>query len=358
MKEVARILESLQFGVRETSPRVLSVTVPSWRATRDISIKDDLVEEVGRMIGYGSITPLAPAVPATPPPRNPERLFHRDVRSTLVELGFTEVYNYSFVNADEVRAFGFDPAAHLAVANPISSDQGLMRQSLLPGLRRNIQENAKHFERFRLFEIGWEIHPQPAGLPREIPHLAAAVCARDDGEAGLMELKRVAEHLMPGCELAPAAARSYEHPVRAAEVRWQGQVTGRLFEMHPSLVEIGRAAVLDVDLALIQSLAAVEKRYTPIRRLPSSAFDLSVLAGMRDLVGDIRKQLEGFGGRDLLSIEFLRRYSGAPLPEGKQSVSFRLTVAAPDRTLSSEEAGAIRTRIIDGMRQLGYDLRL
>ena len=358
LEEVAHLLESLQFGVRETSPRVLSVTVPSWRATRDISIKDDLVEEVGRMIGYGSITPRAPAVPATPPPRNQERLFHRDVRSTLVELGFTEVYNYSFVNADEVRAFGFDPAAHLAVANPISSDQGLMRQSLLPGLRRNIQENAKHFERFRLFEIGWEIHPQPEGLPSEIPHLAAAVYGRDDGEAGLMELKRVAEHLMPGCELAPAAARSYEHPVRASEIRWQGQVMGRLFEIHPSLVESGRAGVLDVDLALIQSLAAVEKRYTPIRRLPSSAFDLSVLVGLRDLVGDIRKQLEGFAGRELVSIEFLRRYSGAPLPEGKQSVSFRLTVAAPDRTLSSEEAGAIRTRIIDGMRQLGYDLRL
>jgi phenylalanyl-tRNA synthetase beta chain len=173
-----------------------------------------------------------------------------------------------------------------------------------------------------------------------------------------MELKRVAEHLMPGCELAPAAARSYEHPVRASEVHWQGQVTGRLFEMHPSLVESGRAGVLDVDLALIQSLAAVEKRYTPIRRLPSSAFDLSVLAGLRDLVGDIRKQLEGFAGGDLVSIEFLRRYSGTPLPEGKQSVSFRLTVAAPDRTLSSEEAGVIRTRIIDGMRQLGYELRL
>jgi phenylalanyl-tRNA synthetase beta chain len=128
--------------------------------------------------------------------------------------------------------------------------------------------------------------------------------------------------------------------------------------LHPSLVENVRAGILDVDLASIQSLAAVEKRYTPIRRLPSSAFDLSVLAGLRDLVGDIRKQLEGFAGGDLLSIEFLRRYSGAPLPEGKQSVSFRLTVAAPDRTLSSEEAGGIRTRIIDGMRQLGYDLRL
>jgi phenylalanyl-tRNA synthetase beta chain len=359
MEEVVRILERLQFGVQENAPRVLSVTVPSWRATRDISIKDDLVEEVGRMIGYGSITPRAPAVPATPPARNEERLFHREVRSALVELGFTEVYNYSFVNEDQVRALGFDPAGHVAVANPISSDQGLMRQSLLPGIRRNIEENSKHFDHFRLFEIGREIHPQPAGLPREIPHLAAAVCARDDGQAGLMELKRLAEHLMPGCELVPAAARSYEHPVRASEVLWQGQVAGRLFEMHPSLVEDGRAGILDVDLELIRSLAAAgEKRYVPIQRFPSSAFDLSVLAGLRELVGDIRKKLEGLTRADLVSIEFLRQYTGAPLPEGKKSVSFRLTVAAPDRTLTADEAGSIRARIIDGMRSLGYELRV
>ncbi|RPI17846.1 MAG: phenylalanine--tRNA ligase subunit beta, partial [Acidobacteriales bacterium] len=358
-EEVTRILESLQFGVKEIAPRVLSVAVPSWRATRDVSIKDDLVEEVGRMIGYGSIPIQPPAVAAIPPPRNEERLFHRGVRAALVELGFAEVYNYSFVNADQVRAFGFDPAEHIPVANPISADQGLMRRSLLPGLRKNIQENIKQFDRFRLFEIGREIHKQPEGLPEEIPHLAAAVFGRDDGQFGLMELKRVAEHLMPGCEIVPAAARCYEHPVRAAEVQWRGQVTGRLFEMHPALIESGRAAVLDVDLALLQSLSASEeKRYAPIRRFPSSAFDLSVMAGLRELVGDIQKKLAGFAGEDLVSIEFLRQYQGAPLPEGTQSVSFRLTVASKQGTLSSEEVGAIRARIIDAMRALGYELRV
>jgi phenylalanyl-tRNA synthetase beta chain len=358
LKEVVRILKRLEFGVRKTAPRVLSVGVPSWRATRDVSVKDDLVEEVGRMIGYDSIPIQPPAVPAIPPPPNRERLFHRAVRAALVELGFTEVYNHSFVNEDQVRALGLDPADHLAVANPISSDQGLMRRSLIPGLRRNIEENSKQFDQFRLFEIGCEIHKKDEGLPGEIPHLAAAVFARDDGAAGLMELKRAAEHLMPGCDLRPAAARSYEHPARAAEIHWRGEVLGRLFEMHPSLVEAGRAAVLDLDLALLEALSAAEEmRYVPIRRFPSSAFDLSVLVGARDLAGEIRKKLEGFAAGDLASIEFLRLYSGPPLPEGVKSVSFRLTVAA-DRTLSSDEVAAIRARIIEGMRGVGYQLRV
>jgi phenylalanyl-tRNA synthetase beta chain len=355
--EVREILEQLEFGVSKESPRVLSVSVPSWRATRDISIKDDLVEEVGRMIGYGSITPQAPAVVSTPPPRNEERLFHRSVRSALVEQGFTEVHNYSFMSEEQARAFGFDPADHVALANPISSDQSLMRRSLLPEIWQNIEENSKHFDSFRLFEIGREIHKQLSGLPKEIPHLMAAVYARDDGQAGLMELKRVAEHLMAGCEVCPVAARPYEHPVRAAELLWRGATMGRLFELHPSMVS-GRAAILDVDLELLQNLQTQEKRYEPIRRFPSSAFDLSVVAGLRDLVGDMRKQLVTFAGGDLESIEFLRQYTGPPLPEEKKSLSFRLTIAATDHTLSSDEVAIIRTRIIDGMRRLGCELRL
>ena len=78
--EVREILERLAFGVSEAGPRRFSVTVPRWRATKDVSMKDDLVEEVGRMIGYDSIQPAAPAILATVPPANEERAFHHDVR--------------------------------------------------------------------------------------------------------------------------------------------------------------------------------------------------------------------------------------------------------------------------------------
>jgi phenylalanyl-tRNA synthetase beta chain len=343
--------------VEEDSTRVLAVTPPSWRATKDISLKDDLLEEVGRMIGYDSIPIQPPAVLAAPPPRNEERLFHRAVRSTLVEQGFTEVYNYSFISEEQARAFGLDPKDHVAVANPISSDQSLMRMSLLPEIWKNIQENSKHFESFRLFEIGREIHKQSSGLPQEIPHLVAATLRRDDGQAGLMELKRVAEHLMPGCDLSPATARPYEHPARTTEVLWRGSVLGRLFELRPSMTT-GRAAILDVDLAQLERLLPSGKRYQPILRFPSSAFDLSVVVETRKLTGDIQKQLAALAGVDLAAIEFLRQYSGPPLSEGTKSVSFRVTVASLDHTLSSEEVTAIRNRIIDGMRAMGYELRV
>jgi phenylalanyl-tRNA synthetase beta chain len=357
--EVRRILESLQFQVMEPEPRVFRVSVPSWRATKDVSIKDDLVEEVGRMVGYGSIPPTAPLVPSRVPPGNPTRQFQHEVRGIFVDQGFTEVYNYSFLSEESVRAFGLDPAAHVRVANPIASDQALMRTSLLPGIRKNVLENAKHRDSFRLFEIGLEIHAAAAALPDEIPHLAAALYERHgDGRAGLFEIKRAAECLLPGAEAVPAAARTFEHPARSAEIRWRGQVVGRFFELHPRLVESGRAAVADLDLRLVEALSGAETRFAPIRRYPSSAFDLSVIAPLRAHAGALEAAAAAFAGPLLEAIQFVREYSGPPLPDGTKSVSFRVTVGSPERTLSSEEAGEIRAAIIAGMRGLGYELRV
>jgi phenylalanyl-tRNA synthetase beta chain len=349
--EVIRILQALMFRVEPADEATLLVFVPSWRATKDISIKEDLVEEIGRMVGYASIVPAPPLTPARVPPPNEERAFHHRVRETAAAQGFTEVYNYSFISEDQARALGFDPAAHVQVLNPIAAGQELLRASLLPGILRNIADNARHFDHFRLFEIGREIHPD-----REIPHFVAAIFAKDDGVAGLLELKRLAECLLPAAEVRPVAQpRGFEHPQRAAEVSAQGRVFGRLFEFHPRLVEHGRAAVLDVDLRALEQLQPRSVRYQPLRRFPSSEFDLSVVAAPRALIGDVLQQIRRLTGEPLLGCEFLREFT---LPDGRRSLSYRIRVGAPDRTLAAEEVNAVRAAVIDGLRAAGYDLRV
>jgi phenylalanyl-tRNA synthetase beta chain len=345
--EVRRILESLEFRVEQTAPGTFSVRVPSWRATKDVSIKDDLVEEVGRMVGYDSIAPVAPLAPARVPPANPERAFHHRLREMAAAQGFTEVHNYSFVSEEMARAFELNPSEHLAVANPIVSDQNFLRMSLLPGIWKNIQDNARNFDSFRLFEIGREIHADA-----EKPHLAAAIYTKGDAAAELLELKRLAECLLPGVTVCPAAARRYEHPQRAANVYSDSALIGRLFEFHPRMVQAGRAGVLDLDLVQAEKIQQ-PARYKRWRRFPASAFDLSVVAPPRALIGQVQAAiLEHAAGA---SIAFLREFT---LPDGSRSLSYRLTLGADDRTLSSEEVGAIRARIIDGMRAAGYDLRV
>src|SRR5690242_1994386 len=98
--EVRSILQSLEFGVEELASGKFSVTVPSWRATKDVSIKEDLLEEVGRMVGYDSIPLQAPMIESRVPPGDPMRLFARRIREATAAQGFTEVYNYSFISEE------------------------------------------------------------------------------------------------------------------------------------------------------------------------------------------------------------------------------------------------------------------
>jgi phenylalanyl-tRNA synthetase beta chain len=349
--DVQRILEALMFKVERIDEDTFSVFVPSWRATKDVSIKEDLVEEIGRMVGYASITPTAPLIAARVPAASPERVFHHAIRDAAVAQGFTEVYNYSFLSEELAQTFALDPDAHIRVTNPIVADQNLMRTSLLPGIWKNIGDNTRHFDSFRLFEIGREVHPD-----REVPHFVAALFAKDDGVAGLLELKRLAECLLPGSDVRPSSqVRSFEHPQRAADVSCDGTVFGRLFEFHPRMVEQGRAAVLDIDLRTLMDLHSRAVKYESLRRFPSSHFDLSVVAPARALIADVQGAMRALAGASLLSIEFLRDFR---LPSGERSLSYRLTVGASDRTLSAEEVTATRTAVIDGMKAAGYGLKV
>jgi len=351
--EVRRILESLQFTVSED----FHVTVPSWRATKDIALPEDLVEEVGRMIGYDSISPMPPLVPCAPSFDPPEREFLRAARRTVAAQGFTEVSNYSFISEEEARRFGFTVEDHVRVLNPIAAGQELMRTSLLPGIHRNIVENAKHFDRFRIFEIGREIHKNGTAKPEERPHLMAAFYSKDDGRAGLLELKRTAECLAPGLHLRPAEPHVWEHSTRAADLSWQGRAIGRLSELHPQLLDAGRAAVLDLDLTLLQELTPEALKYQPVHRFPTSAFDLSIVTETRALASDLELQIRRCASELTEAVEFVREYEGTPLPEGRKSVSFRVVVGG-DKTLSSAEITAIRNTIIEGLTKQGHELRI
>ncbi len=360
---IREILESLGFGVQQASPGNLMVEVPSWRATKDISLKDDLVEEVGRIVGYGEITPVAPLLAAVTPPANPMRIYLRQVRSQLAAQGLTEIYNYSFVNETQLRRFGMNVEDHIAVANPIASELTHMRRSLLPGVFDNIVSNTRHLRDFRFFEIGREIQANDGGaLPCEETHVAAVIYGAHADEQDFFELKRVTECLLPGARLTPAAAKAYEHPVRAAEIEWRGRIVGRLFELHPLLLQEagveGRASLFDMNLDATEALADRPIKYRPVRKYPTSGFDLSVVTELQQPVAAIQDKLASLAGEALVCIEFVRQYAGAPLEEGQKSVSYRLEVGATDHTLTNEEFGEIRGRIIDRMQAQGYELRV
>jgi phenylalanyl-tRNA synthetase beta chain len=354
-EQVINIFKSLVFGVEQLDARRLLLTVPSWRATKDISIPEDLVEEIGRMVGYASIIPQAPAVLAAPTPRNLEHEQQRALRAALVGQGFTEVSNYSFISDADAAMFGYSTEKLLQVANPIIADQKYMRPALLPGIRRNVADNSRYFTDFRLFEIGRAYSKGADSVPKERTHLMAAIYGRETNGANLLEMKRVVQYLVADPKVVPAKSHGkIMHPERAAHFEAGGQRVGDLYELHPGLLDRGRAAILDFDLDALLALPSQRQAYHPLRRFPTSSFDLSIVAHAHTLVADLESKLRHLAGEGLVSLQFLLIF---PLPPDKKSVSFRLTLGANDRTLTADEVTRTRERVVEGLKSAGYELR-
>ncbi|WP_031495657.1 phenylalanine--tRNA ligase subunit beta [Bryobacter aggregatus] len=348
--EVIGILTRLAFLVEDRGDTLL-VTVPSWRATKDVSIPDDLVEEIGRTVGYATITPVAPAMPVVPPPVNEERRYFNRLRNVATQHGYHEIYNYSFISEAQASRLGVPLASHVRVLNPIASDQSLMRTTLLHGVLKNFEDNRKHFDAFRFFEIGKEIHKQPSGLPSEVPHLVAGVY---QNEGALQEIQNLVRAIAPQASFEPTTeVHAYEHPQRVAIVFLDGVPIGRIFEFHPNWVE-GRAAVLNLNLDTLAPLLAKPVRYAPIRRFPASEFDLSVLTAPRVYANAVESVLRSAASTAVEQIAFVRDFT---LPDQKRSLSFRVTVANKERTLTQEEITAERDALIAAIRSAGFELR-
>jgi phenylalanyl-tRNA synthetase beta chain len=292
---------------------------------------------------------------AEPVARNLDHEQHRAVREALSGQGFTEVSNYSFISAAEAETFGYSTEKLLQVANPIIADQKYMRPTLLPGIRRNLADNSRFFSDFRLFEIGRAYTKSGNGGPLERNHLAAAIYGRDTNGANLLEMKRVAQYLSADCKVVPAKPRDKNaHPERSAYLEVGSQRFGYLFELHPSLLDRGRAAILYIDLDALQVMPSGQRPYKPLRRFPTSSFDLSIVAGSHETVAHLESKLREHAGAQLVSLQFLLIF---PLPPDKKSVSFRLTFGADDRTLTADEVTGSRERIVEGIKSAGYELR-
>lgn len=362
-EQTEQILNALGFATARSTPEVLTVSVPTWRATKDISLKADLVEEIGRMIGYDEIPPQPPAVASVVPPANPWRGYLRTIRRQMAAQGFSEIYSYSFVDEEQLKRFGIGADAALAVANPITSNFSHMRPTLLPGVFQSILTNVRNYREFRIFEIGNEIGKgSENGLPDEVPHLVAAFYSAHADEQDFFEMKRVLECLFPGARANAVDPNSYEHPTRVAAVSWDGVALGRIFELHPGIFEEegieGRVVLFDVDLqAALPVRNQQRSQYVPPRRYPTSGFDLSVVMALRQPVAEIQDHLTSLAGTELAALEFVRQYDGPPLPQGQKSVTYHLEIGSFDHTVTTEEVTAIRNRIVDGMRELGFDFR-
>ncbi|MCL2357235.1 MAG: phenylalanine--tRNA ligase subunit beta [Defluviitaleaceae bacterium] len=352
--DISRVLGHLGFDVAFEGD-TLRVIVPSWRSTGDISIPDDIMEELARMHGYENFAaaPITTAFTSSISQLVPS--LDRNIREFLAfSGGMREVFAYPWMKDEFATAILGGTDGLLALAAPPSPDEQFLRPSLLPGICRAVAGNVRYFDDFAVFELAQVFLPGDfesaydarEKLPVQKRHAAGAFVGTDVNTLfrrakGVLELMPRAVH----CE--GFAFEQKERPFYADETVWLnitagGAIIGQLALLSKkSALACGiknHAVVLfDFDIDSLKPFASRENKYVHLPPYPVSDYDLSLLIDASVKWAEISAEILSERGEILLDVAFIDEYRGKQIPAGKKSVTLRLTLGSTEKTLTSNE---------------------
>jgi phenylalanyl-tRNA synthetase beta chain len=360
--DVERILTGLEFAVTREGES-WTVVVPTFRP--DVLREVDLIEEVGRHYGFDRLPTTFPVLEQ--PQREPDAAVERDrrIRQLLTASGFFESMTFAFIERDAAVPFCEPGTSPAAIANPLSEKFAVLRPSLLPGLIDSCAHNRRRgLKDVRLFEIGSRFTASGEGRATGLVWAGAGESAHWSGSsrpADFFDVKGAVELLcaafeVPRPEFAPAEI-AYLVGGRSATVTSEGRTLAVLGQLVPVIAEArGLPGGEDVYVAEVDTDALVaatrrELRAQPLPKYPSIVRDLSILVDEALPAASVRGTIRSAAPELLQSIVEFDRYQGKGIPEGRTSLSLRLTFRSPERTLTDDEAEAAMNTIVAALER-------
>jgi phenylalanyl-tRNA synthetase beta chain len=331
------ILERLGFEVDDA----WTVTVPTWRA-RDVTREVDVIEELARAV-LDQVPNTMPLRRAVAGHLSAEQRFRRALEDVLVGAGFSEAYTWSLTASDP------NPAA-LRLPEPMSGDQAVLRTTVLHGLVEAARVNVDAGnEAIRLFELARVYLPSGEQLPEERWHVGGIA---DGGfEAARAAVEAIYEAFHLPLEVRRSSA-PHLHPGKAAETD-----AGWLGELHPTLLE-GSWGAFELDVERLMEPLPERILYEDVITYPAARQDIAVAVPEDVEAGAILAAVREAGGDELRDVRVFDVFRGVQVGEGRKSVALHLAFQAPDRTLTDEEAAALRERIVGALAErFGAELR-
>lgn len=376
--EVSPIFDRLGFSYQVENGKWL-VEVPTRRG--DITLPEDLIEEVARLYGYDNIQTRLPFGATTQGMLTRDQSIRRTIRHHLIGLGLSEAVTYSLVDpahANDVAGLHDQKLHEIALAMPMSEEHSVLRTNLLPSLLQvaTYNKNRQNHD-LALFEVGNVFLAEEAKLtklPEEKYYLAALVTGNwlHQNWMGVKQpvdfylLKGILESLLnrlgvTGVSFAPTSGRTGMHPGRTANILVNNEVIGYIGQLHPSVekaYDLDETYVLQCDVAKLTQYASDLGLYTPLPKFPAITRDLAFVADRSipaaKLTGIIREQ----AGELLESLTLFDVYTGERIAADKKSMAFSLVFRHPERTLLDEEVQAATSRIIEALaKETGAELR-
>ncbi len=377
--EMVGYLTGLEMGVKDQGEDALEVTPPSFRP--DVTMGMDVVEEVARLYGYDSIATDMPRAPVSLVVAEPERRAEDLARDVLVGMGFSEVVNYSFNGPDLLKPLGFPEgdvrAVPVPLQNPLSESQGFLRTTLVGLLLDTVARNLRQRNRdLRFFELGRVFLPRANQvLPEQRRMLAGVMVGRrsregwnePDERLDVFDLKGTLEVLLSAFGVQEFAWNRSEqisslHPGCSGDILINTTKIGTAGKLHPSIQEAfeieEEVFLFELEFESLSSRVDRPREYRPYAKRPPVQRDLALVLDEAMPYGQVMERMREVADPCTTEIELFDLYRGPPVPEGKQSMAFRITYQDPSRNLTDEEINKIQEAFLGQLLPgLGAQLR-
>ena len=376
---IQKKLELLGFDV-EISGDNMHVTAPTWRSTGDISIKDDVMEEVARLYGYDNFEATSFTTTFEGAINQKDQDLLRRIKEYLaIRCGMQEVYTYPWMNDVFVNAVLQSTEGVLRLSTPPAPDLSYIRSSLLPNLCEAVVKNERYFNDFAIFEEAQVFfdrnytaaYDETELLPEQKRHIGAAFASSVKDITELFrEAKGVLEYMPRYTHMEGFEFRKEEKPVWADNVVWVN-----IFRGGEKIGDMGLVAkkvsmdcgiknlsvmLFELDVTKLVPLKSRTNRFTHLAEYPETDYDISMLFDSDAAWADIYDAIMGQKKASALlkDAAFVDEYRGKQIPEGKKSVTIRLTIGSSEKTLTSQEIESAANQVMKKLgKKMGAELR-
>ena len=363
MEEVTTTLKNLEFGVK-TDGENITVDVPTFRATKDVSQKADIIEEIARIHGYDNIEPKTNLWAITPVAKDPVRELEYATKDLLAtKFGMSEIHSYVWYNTEMNQELGIKVRDNLKIVNGIVRLDNTLRREMAPTMLYAINKNLKYMPECKVFEIGRTFDYNFDGKnadEHKVLGLAVATTKKSEKELAF-EVKKMIDSIVKINKNLDVRYQNIElvqnnwmHPINSFEIFVNNQSLGYISVVHPKVRDAinSKASIVVAELRidLLGEIAKKEINYKEISKYQTVTFDLSLIVDKDTKYAEIENAIKEANMEYLMEYSLVDIYENKEKLFGKKTVTIRFTIGSYTDTLTKEQIDSEREKVLTALK--------
>jgi phenylalanyl-tRNA synthetase beta chain len=359
---VLDILNRLQFIVKEDNG-IYNIQVPSFRATKDITCKADIIEEILRVYGYDKIKGTPNKAVSSYVMKNAMKEMEYSIKDILVKkFSFNEVHSYNWYDSQWINNLGYESRDTIKIINSSVKQFEKLRSDMVPNLLKIIYDNRRNYEEIKIFEIG-RVFTMKHGELTQPKHLTVAIYSSLEEEKAYSYIKGICSYILKTIKNIEVKYIVIKHSLieKGLSINYNDKELGCIYTIPLSILKLygGKHVIniIDINLELLNDVEKNEVKYKSVSKHPETYLDFSILTSIDMPYSEIERVVKEFINSLIIQTKYIGSYTGSNVPVNVKSTTIRMVIGRSDKTIKLEEINKINELFIEHLKENGMQLR-